>query len=101
MSTKRKFAFTPYEKAVWDAINTLGLYGEFSFTPARVAHVMGRKITRALRQRLGELEQQGYITSFGFYTEAGGLAKGFNLTPKFPVTAQMELPLEGVESDVE
>jgi len=70
---------TPYRVSVRSAIEGLYQEGVFNFTAFMLANRLGRKVTHNLKRTLGDLEREGVITSYRFYTERGGLAKAYSL----------------------
>lgn len=68
---------TPYVEALYDAILKLKEQGWNSFRIDDVAQMMGRKPTASLRSRLAQAERHGFVKAFKYYTDRGGLAKGY------------------------
>jgi len=53
---------------------TRGVVGQ-----GELAHAMGRKVTVSLRRAMAQAEIDGLVTPFRFYSERGGLCKGFEI----------------------
>lgn len=79
----------PYLQLVGQAVQSIYEDGHLAFTPAEVAHRIGRKVTTSTRRALAELEERKIIQKYRFWTEKGGLAVAYYIG-----TPQQELPLE-------
>jgi len=100
MTRKRnnKVGETPYRRALRDVIMRMK-EGEikdstgkavYTFTPSWLAQCIGRKVTADFRKAMTQFESENLIEAFDFYTEKGGLAKGY--------TVMIQTSFEGVST---
>lgn len=93
MTDKRDRAeTTPYVEAMYDAILKLKEQGWNSFRIEDVANLMGRKPTPSLRARLNEAVAGGFLKTFRYYTELGGLARAWWIAEQQPLPGMEQYP---------
>lgn len=83
---------SPYQQALYNALADLKAQGYNAATAHHVAEAMGRSVTPSLRRRLKEAAAEGFVYEYQYYTERGGLAKGYWLAAQLPLPAMPEFP---------
>lgn len=81
--------WTAYAEEVLNVCKALDPQGDSPFNLTDVAMAMGRKVTHNLRRRIRLLEEGGYLSSFKYYTVAGGMSTAYNVRI---VQHEMEFP---------
>lgn len=68
-----------YYQQMLAAIEVLGGVGAGCFNQHQLAEQMGRKITASMRKALDVAEANGLIYKFGYLTDKGGRAVGYQV----------------------
>lgn len=72
---------TPYYHAIRDAVEQMYAEGKGAFHPSEIADRLNVKVTGSMRRALKQLEEDVVVQSYRYYTERGGLAKAYYITP--------------------
>jgi len=69
---------TPFYREVKAKLKEFAVFGGV-VGQSELAYAMGRKVTVSLRRAMAQAEIDGLVTPFRFYSERGGLCKGFEI----------------------
>lgn len=83
---------SPYQQQLFNALAALKAAGYNAASAQHVAEAMGRTVTPSLRRRLKEAAAEGYVYEYQYYTDKGGLAKGYWLAAQLPLPQMPEFP---------
>lgn len=89
MTDYKDGAKTPYYDAMLEEFRKVAA-GKGAIGQGELAAQMGKKVTPSFRRAVRNLQREGVIEPFRFYTEAGGYAVGYKVVLKLE---QMPLPL--------